>query len=234
MSDLRLDVSADREIPLDEVVILTVAVTAMVTTQVHGQLNLMSGDLQVIVTGPDGTPRRAGWPWPADSIGRVLELEQGQTLAAGVPVIATASSQPLLGQPGRYRLDVTFRANDDAELVAEPLTITRTPPDQPGAAGPLGEREVIQSLLSASTLGSAAPALDALGAGGPRVRLLAALASGQPTDGPAGLSPVEQAATLTAVLPADVFGDDPRLRAATQSFDAADHTATAMLRGTPY
>lgn len=234
MSDLRLDVSADREIPLDEVVIITVAVTAEVPVRVYGQLSLLSGDLRVMVTGPDGTPRRAGWPWPADSIGRVLELEQGQTLAGGVPVIATASSQPLLAQPGRYQLDVSFRANDDDDLVAEPLMITRTPPAQPGAARSLGEREVIQSLLSASTLGSAAPALDALGAGGPRVRLLAALASGQSTEGPAGLSPVEQAATLTAVLPADVFGDDPRLRAATQSFDAGDRTAAAMLRGTPY
>lgn len=234
MNDLRLAVSADREIPLDEVVIITVAVTAAVRTQVYGQLSLLSGDLQVIVTGPDGTPRRAGWPWPADSIGRVLELEQGQTLAGGVPVIATASSQPLLVQPGRYRLDVSFRANDDADLVAEPLTITRTPAGDPGAAGPLGEREVIQSLLSASTLGSAAPALDALGAGGPRVRLLAALASGQPTDATPGLSSIEQAATLTAVLPADVFREDPRLRAATLTFDTADVAAAAMLRGTPF
>lgn len=234
MSDLRLNVSADDEIPLNEVVIITVAVTAEVATQVDGQLSLLSGDLRVSVTGPDGTPRRAGWPWPADSIGRVLELEPGQTLAGGVPVIATASSQPLLAQPGSYRLDVSFRANQDVELVAEPLTITRTPAERPGAAGPLAEREVIQSLLSASTLGSAARALDALSAGGPRARLLATLAQGQPVVGPTGLSPVEQAATLTAVLPADVFGDDPRLRAATQSFDAADLTATAMLRGTPY
>lgn len=233
MNNLRLDVSANHEIPLDEVVILTVAVTAEGPTEVRGQLSLLSGDLQVRVTGPDGVTRRAGWPWPADGIGRVLELEQGQTLAAGVPVIATASSQPLLARPGRYRLDVSFRANDDAELIAEPLTITRTSPSHPGAAGPLGERDVIQSLLSASTLGSAAPALGALGAGGPRVRLLAALATGEAIEAQ-GLSPVEQAATLTAVLPADVFGDDPRLQAASRSFDAADRAAAAMLRGRPY
>ncbi len=231
---MRLEVSVERQVPLDEIVVAVISVTTDDDVVLTGQLNLMGGDLRVIVTGPDGRAQRAGWPWPADSAGREIRLERGQTLAGGVPLLCTSSSQPLLDEPGRYTITATFAATGQAGLSAPAVALDRVPATDWAQAEALRERDVIQSLMSASALGAAGPILAGFtDQARPRVRTLAGLALDQP-ELTADLSQIDRAATLTAVLPADVFGSDPRLRQAVAGLKASDTTAAAMLSGAPF
>ena len=115
---------------------------------------------------------------------RWVELAPGQRLTGAVPLVATDTSAPLFPGPGRYTLTGTFDAGGGT-VAASPaaVAVERTAPgDRAGAdrAAALRDRDVLQSLLSASVLGAAAGGLDLLAAGGSlATRTLAALALGR-------------------------------------------------------
>ncbi|WP_163544836.1 hypothetical protein [Occultella kanbiaonis] len=213
------------------VVALTNAGTEPVT--VNARLNLPDGDLVIDVAGPAGT-LRAGWPWPADSLPREAELGPGQALEAGVLLVCTAASQPLFPGAGSYTLTASYAAGPTT-LEAEPARVVRTPAT--GAAGAaaaaLRDRDVIQSLASASVLGQATGGLAAMAADGGTNAILAALATDAGT-GAADLATaaggsISVATAASAVLPAT----DPRHADITRAV-SGDARAVAILAGSPH
>ncbi|WP_154794059.1 hypothetical protein [Occultella kanbiaonis] len=210
------------------VVTLTNAGTEPVT--VNARLNLPDGDLVIDVAGPAGT-LRAGWPWPADSLPREAELGPGQALEAGVLLVCTAASQPLFPGAGSYTLTASYAAGPTT-LEAEPVQVVRTAATGAAAAA-LRDRDVIQSLASASVLGQAAGGLAALAADGGTNAILAALATDAGTGAAdlataAGAS-ISVATAASAVLPAT----DPRHADITRAV-SGDARAVAILAGSPH
>jgi hypothetical protein len=197
---------------------------------VNARLNLADGDLVIDVSGPTGT-LRAGWPWPADSLPREAELGPGEVLEAGILLLCTAASQPLFPGPGTYTLTASYAAGP-ITLDASPVTVVRTPATGAAAAA-LRDRDVIQSLASASVLGQAADGLAALAADGGTNAILAALATDSGTATAdlttAADGPMSVAAAASAVLPLT----DPR-HAATARAVAGDARAAAILAGSPH
>lgn len=63
---LNLSLSVLDRVPLKEALIAVATLTNGADWPVNtsGRLNLAEGDLDVVVTGPDGSRTRAGWPWP--------------------------------------------------------------------------------------------------------------------------------------------------------------------------
>ncbi|TDE92706.1 hypothetical protein EXU48_14375 [Occultella glacieicola] len=215
---------------------------------VNARLNLADGDLVIDAAGPAGT-LRAGWPWPADSLPRETELGPGRTLESGVLLLCTATSEPLLPDPGPYTLTVSYRAHSagsagraggpgsagggdrSGEVTAEPVAHTRTPATGPAVAA-LRDRDVIQSLVSASVLGQAADGLAAVAERGGTNAVLVALTSA--STGVADLTatagdPVAVAVAVTAVVPST----DPRRADLADEF-AGDPRATAILADLPH
>jgi hypothetical protein len=132
-----------------------------------------------------------------------------------VPLVGTDASAPLFPTPGSYTLVAEYDAAPGVRLTSSAVTVRRTPEQDAARAAALRDRDVIQSLLSASPLGSAAPGLHAV-ADGTRVttRVLAALALDHP-DAVVAVAMSDQAradvaAAIAAVLPEGVADADPR------------------------
>ena len=216
MTGPRLELRTDATLPLDECQLGIVAVDAgSQPVRISARLNLVEGDLAIAITGPAGHTARCAWPWPVDAPGRAVDLAPGARLVAAVPLISTDTSAPLFPTPGAYTLVAEYDAAVDLRLSSPPVTVRRTPGQDGVRAAALQDRDVIQSLLSASLLGGAAAGLRAL-ADGSRVatRVLAALALDQ-LDVVAAAAAGDQsrsdvAAAVAAVLPAGVADADPR------------------------
>jgi hypothetical protein len=216
LTEPRLELRADPTVPLDECLVGIVTVTAgSQPVRVSARLNLLEGDLAVRVSGPAGHTARCAWPWPVDALGRSVDLEPGAQLVGAVPLIGSDVSTPLFPSPGPYTLVAEYQAAPGMALSSAAVTVRRTPGPNQVRVAALGDRDVIQSLVSASVLGGAGPGVRAL-ADGTRVttRVLAALALDQPdlvaaaaTDRQAG---AEVAAAVAAVLPPGVADTDPR------------------------
>ncbi|MBZ2194902.1 hypothetical protein [Occultella gossypii] len=210
--------------------VVALANTGTGPVTVNARLNLPDGDLVIDVDGPTGT-LRAGWPWPADSLPREVELGPGEVLEAGVLLLCTAASQPLFPGAGAYILTASYPAGP-ITLEAEPVRMVRTPATGAAAAA-LRDRDVIQSLASASVLGQAAAALAALAADGGMTATLAALATGAGTAAAdlttAAGGPIAVATAASAVLPAT----DPR-HAEIALAVAGDARAASILAGSPH
>jgi len=202
---------------------------------VNARLNLLEDDLTVTVTRPDQSTWTAGWPWPADSGARSVPLQPGERVVAGLVLLATAASQPVVDQPGRYLVRASYPAARGVEVESEPVTVLRSPPADPTQASALTDRDVIQSLLSVSVIGEAGSRIDGIARGGkPVARMLSRLASG--TAGPdagSDLGDRQLAAAVTAVLPPGLFPADERAAPLLAASDVSDPVALAMLHGQP-
>lgn len=193
--------------------------------EANARLNLVEGDLWVEVDGPAGAVRVA-WPWPADSGARRVQLAPGERLVAAVPLFATDTSAPVFPVPGRYRLTARFHAGPAGVVAAEPVTVACAAGDD-AAVRALGHRDVLQSLLSAATLGAASEGLAVL-AGSPdrATSALARLALGQGVEWTA-----EAVRAVAAVMPPHASAEDPRRAQALAA--AGDERLRAMLAGDP-
>ena len=236
MTELQLRLELPSPTPVDECLLGTVWLEAgSQPVTVNARLNLLEGDLTVTVTRPDQSTRTAGWPWPADSGARSVNLQRGEGLVTGLVLLATAASQPLIDQPGRYVVRASYPAAAGVEVESEPVTVLRSPAVDPALASALTDRDVIQSLLSVSVMGTAGSRLDGIAGGGqPVARLLSQLASG--TVGPDAGSDLDDrrlAAAVTAVLPPGLFPGDERAAPLLAASDVSDAVALAMLRGQP-
>jgi hypothetical protein len=213
----QLDLRTDATLALDECLIAVLTVLpGDEPVRVSARLNLIEGDLVVTVTGPGGTAARCAWPWPVDSQGRQVDLAPGRRLVGAVPLIGTDASTPLFASPGAYTVVAEYDAAPGLHLSSAPVTVRRTPAADEARAAALRDREVIQSLLSASVLGSGEAGLWAVAEGSrAATRTLAALALDQVER--LGLladadeqTRLEIAAAVDAVLPEGVADADPR------------------------
>ncbi|WP_251455438.1 hypothetical protein [Microbacterium sp. Marseille-Q6648] len=191
--------------------------------EANARLNLVEGDLWIDVEGPAGRAR-IGWPWPVDSGARRVTLAPGERLVAAVPLFATDTSAPALPVPGRYRLIAQYHSGPSGVLTGAPVAVTCAPGDA-AASRALGHRDVLQSLLSAGTLGAASDGLAVLSrSDDDATRALAFLALGQAVETSEGA-----VRALAAVLPPHASPDDPRRAAALAAAD--DPQLRAMLTG---
>jgi hypothetical protein len=144
----------------------------------------------------------------------------------------------VFGAAGRYTVSGEFAPLPLEAVVAQPAAVLRE--DASGSTGLACQRllldpDVGRSLASASVLGSAASSLTELAssAAAPVTRFLAKLALGDAAavgDVAASVDAVDVATWTTAVLPAGLFPDDPRVRAVARAV-AGDERAAAILTG---
>lgn len=244
---LRLELSAPNRVPLDEVLVATARLvndgpTAVTTSS---RLNLLEGDLDVVVQGPDGIARRAGWPWPVDSGLRQVELAPGQAVEGAAMLLTMAGVQPLFPVAGAYVLVGEFTPAPGDILASEPIQVLREEPDGEAARArrrALEQPHVAQSLASASVLGEADVIAELATADPPVVRLLARIAlgdAGSVRDTAADVVGRSDSRTIAAavvsVLPPGLFPGDERLEAVAAVVAAHDDTgqATALITGRP-
>ncbi|MFP5282409.1 MAG: hypothetical protein ACLGIF_03055 [Actinomycetes bacterium] len=203
--------------------------------RVTGRLQVLCGDLVVEVVQPDGRVVVAGSPWPVDAGPYALTLAPGAALAVGVPLISSRASQPVVDQAGAYTVRARFAVTPGSEVAAGPVALQRRPATDLEQAAALRERDVVQSLMSVSVLGSAGPALARMAAGpAPVARVLARMATGTaPADTAADLDEEQLAATVTAVLPPDLYGGDERAARLLATADRLSPRAAATLAGRP-
>jgi hypothetical protein len=233
---LRLALTVPERSGLGEVLVGLVTLTneGGDAVDVNGRFTLAEGDLDVTVTGAGGTSR-AGWPWPADSGARTVTLRPGESLETGVLLLCDASSRPLFPAAGRYTLVAGYLVAPGVTVTSEQVTVARTEPTTDHARDArrvLLDRDVIQSLAAAGTLGAAGPALADLAAHGTgETALLATLAGGvQALDAVGAADPLTAATAVTAVL---LPGDDRRDAVGAQLDLARDARADAMIRAVP-
>jgi hypothetical protein len=218
LAGIRLTVTASAELPLDECLVGVVTVEAGdQAVTVSSRLNLIEGDVTVDVTGPAGYTARCSWPWPVDALSRWIELAPGQRLRGAIPLLATDTSAPLFPAAGDYTVVASFTATPDATLLSPPAAVRRTAPRTEARAAALRERDVLQSLLSASVLGDAAAGLALLDeADTVTTRALSALAQDRldaivaPLDAGDDRSAAAVVIAVAAVLPPGVADGDPR------------------------
>ncbi|MDN3497389.1 hypothetical protein QL996_15725 [Planococcus sp. APC 4015] len=224
--ELRLRLPGET-VPLDQVVIAVVSLVARVdVVDVNARLNLIEGDLSVIVTGPDRVPVRCGWPWPVDSAPRSVALSAGQMLIAAVPLVASRASAPLFAVPGAYVVDAAFDTGRGV-IAAPAVRLVRTAPTDAARADALRDRDALQSLLAGGVLGDGRRAVEVLAASDdPATAAMADIALGRVvTDrGDAG------ALAVAAVLPPGATGADDRRDAAR---DGASAEVLTAFDGTP-
>lgn len=238
MPGLQLALRAVSTLPLDECLVGTVTLTAEdQAATVSARLNLIEGDLVIVATGSAGYAARCAWPWPVDAMHRRVDLAPGRHLVGTVPLIATDTSAPLFPSPGDYVLTATFDAARGVALSSPPISVRRTAPQTEAQDAALRNRDVLQSLLSASVLGSAADGLALLGSA-PAVttQTLSGLARDRLDDVVASVDPQSFAEIVLAtagVLPAGIADADPR-RDVIERLIGSDAELQAIFRGIPY
>lgn len=228
--ELRLRLAA-ASVPLDRVAFAEVEVAAVDgAATVSARLNLIEGDLEVEVTGPDRRVARATWPWPADSAPRSVELAAGQRLVAGVPLVSEGS-EPLFPVTGRYEVVARFAVRPGETLTSNTAVLARTAGEDAALAADLRDRDVVQSLLGAGVIGAAEPALERLAESEDAGTAAAARLALSRTDAlqAAEADPAVSRA-VAALLPPGATGNDERREAITSRAAPRD---AAMLSGRP-
>jgi hypothetical protein len=129
---------------------------------VSARLNLMEGDVRLLVTGPDGDTRDvAGTGGQPDTGLRQVQLAPGEQITAAVNLLDT-SVGPLFTEPGGYTLRVRYWPTPGVEPVESlPVTVTARAPEtevERGVAALLQD----EGLRRALALGQGDDATDSL------------------------------------------------------------------------
>ncbi len=95
-------------------------VTNRATTPItiSSRLNLMEGDVRLIVVGPDGT-RRELRGWQADTILRQVTLAPNEQLVANLNLLQTDEG-PVFPSSGRYQLQAEFTPSLQSGAITSP------------------------------------------------------------------------------------------------------------------
>lgn len=131
----------------------TLRVTNRATTPItiSSRLNLMEGDVRLIVAGPDGK-RREIRGWQADTILRQVVLAPNEQLVAHLNLLQTEEGQVFPG-PGRYQLHAEFSPSVQSEAITSaPVVVNvRTPQTdvERGVAQLLSDEKVRRSIVLA-------------------------------------------------------------------------------------
>jgi hypothetical protein len=228
--ELRLRLAAET-VPLDRIAYAELAIVAVGgAATVSARLNLIEGDLDMQITGPDGHIARATWPWPVDSAPRSIELAAGERLVAAVPLVAEGS-EPLFPVPGRYEVVARFAVRPGETLASNTEVLVRTAAEDAARAADLRDRDVVQSLLGAGVIGAAEPALERLAESEDTGTAVAARLALSRTDAFAedAADPAVSRA-VAALLPPGATGRDERRDAVASRAPTRD---AAMLNGRP-
>jgi hypothetical protein len=131
----------------------TLRVTNRATTPItiSARLNLMEGDVRLIVTGPDGN-RRDLRGWQADTILRQVDLAPNEQLVANLNLLQTEEG-PVFQSPGRYQLQAEFSPSLQSEAITSPPVVVNARAPQTdaerGVAQLLSNDRVRQSIVLA-------------------------------------------------------------------------------------
>lgn len=98
----------------------TLRVTNQGTTPItiSSRLNLMEGDMRLIVLDPDGTHRELRG-WQADTILRQVTLAPNEQLVVNLNLLQTEEG-PVFPTPGRYQLKAEFSPSLQSEAITSP------------------------------------------------------------------------------------------------------------------
>ncbi|WP_194396891.1 hypothetical protein [Microbacterium atlanticum] len=229
--ELRLR-AVEASVPLDRIAFAEVELIAAggPSGPVSARLNIVEGDLEILVTPAGGAPLPARWPWPVDSAPRSVELAQGERLLAAVPLLASGSA-PLFPVPGRYDLVARFAVRPGVLLESGRVSLVRTAPADAALGATLRDRDVLQSVLGAGVIGGAAPHLERLAASADAATAAAAdLALGRTAALAEASDDPAVARAVAALLPPGATGPDERRDAVAPRASARD---AAALSGRP-
>lgn len=198
------------EVPEKIIVGLSVLATLRVTNSgaspvtVSARLNLMEGDVRLILTGPDGAPRVIQG-WQADTMLRRVTLQPGEQIVGSMNLLQTESGA-IFTAPGRYSLQAQFSPSAREELIGStPVVLTARQPrtdDERGAAEVL-EDETLRRALVLAEPDSAPEKLEQLATEFPKLldgelaQLI--LAGSKSSDAPQPTDPLAQALMIAAL-----------------------------------
>jgi len=119
-SSLVLTLEVQEPVVVGLSVLGTLRVTNRGTTPItiSSRLNLMEGDVRLIVTGPDGT-RRELRGWQADTILREVSLAPNEQVVANLNLLQTEEG-PVFPSPGRYQLQAEFSPSLQSGAITSP------------------------------------------------------------------------------------------------------------------
>ena len=247
--DLQLELTAPGQLGLDEPLVTVARLSNRgarpLTTS--SRLNLVEGDLWVVVSGPGQQPHRSTWPYPVDSGLRQVILDPGEFIEGGVLLLVGPGREAMFPVPGVYSIAAEFSPTPTEVVRSDPLTVLRqepADPDRRATARLLVDPEVATGLVAAPIVERFPGAPEATAEASPTIRLLAALA-GEDLDEVQGAAaavadragPVTAAATAVSVMPAGLIPGDERLSAvgAALAGRADDHgRVTALLSEQPW
>jgi len=133
----------------------TLRVTNRATTPItiSSRLNLMEGDVRLIVEGPDGT-RRELHGWQADTILNEVTLGPNEQLVANLNLLQTEEG-PVFPTSGRYQLQAEFSPSLQSPAIkSQPVVVNVRAPQtdaERGAAQLLRDDNVRRSIVLAQS-----------------------------------------------------------------------------------
>jgi hypothetical protein len=123
--------------------------TAPIT--ISSRLNLMEGDMRLLVVGPDGT-RRELRGWQADTILRQVTLAPNEQLVVNLNLLQTEEG-PVFPSAGRYQLQAEFSPSlESGAITSPPVEIHVRAPQtevERGVAQLLSDENVRRSIVLA-------------------------------------------------------------------------------------
>lgn len=131
----------------------TLRVTNRGTTPItiSSRLNLMEGDVRLLVVDPDGR-RRELRGWQADTILRQATLAPNEQLVAHLNLLQTEAG-PVFPGPGRYELQAEFSPSLQSEAITSPPVVVNVRAPQTdvehGVAQLLSDDQVRRSIVLA-------------------------------------------------------------------------------------
>jgi hypothetical protein len=204
------NLSVALEVPENITVGLSVLATLRVKNSgaspvtISARLNLMEGDVRLILTGSSGAPRVIQG-WQADTMLRQVTLQPGEQLVGSMNLLQTESG-PIFTAPGRYRLEAQYTPSAREEPIGSTpvvLTVRQPKTDAERGAAEVLEDETVRRALVLAEPDSAPEKLEQLVTKFPKLldgqlaRLI--LASDKSADAPQAADPLSQALMIAAL-----------------------------------
>lgn len=133
---LELKVPESAVLGLPALATLSVSNRGTFPVTVSSRLNLMEGDVRLLVTGPDGVRRRVvGAGGQPDTLPRQIALPPGRQIVGGINLLYTDAG-PTFPETGRYILQAEYSPTPHAGwLVSAPVPMTVDAPESEAQRG---------------------------------------------------------------------------------------------------
>lgn len=148
---LALEVQEPVVVGLSALAMLRVINQGTAPITISSRLNLMEGDVRLLVVGPDGT-RREIRGWQADTILRQVTLAPNEQLVVNLNLLQTEEG-PVFPSPGRYQLQAEFSPSlESGAITSPPVEVNVRAPQtevERGVAQLLSDEKVRRSIVLA-------------------------------------------------------------------------------------